>query len=180
MSFGEKIVAHCAGKREKYYQLPKGTFNISCLSNCQISGPGWAFYCVDRLHLVKHYEAPQITIPAHFDLKTISFKKLTSILPEMLDEHVDAPLTLDMRHLIDNAYFSTNKPKAFVNTMGFVNVSLIVCLWLAIAILAVKGRHLLTKAKAKLLARFTLNQPHPPPTRGPTPYKHHPGPSPKP
>ena len=162
MSFGEKIVAHCAGKREKYYHLPKGTFNISCLSNCQISGPGWAFYCVDRLHLVKHYEAPQITIPAHFDLKTISFKKLTSILPEMLDEHADAPLTLDMRHLTDNAYYATNKPKAVVNTMGFINVSLIVCLWLVIAILAVKGRHLITKAKAKLLARFTLTQPHPP------------------
>ena len=160
LSLGGNIVTHCYGQTEQYYELSRGTYNISCLSNCRVKGQGWAFQCIDKLNLQRHYIMPEVRTTAHFQFNfNYSAKDIALALPTLPLDNPSLPMLTDIAHLTQ-AHLAKPLTTRLANnmTVSITNVVLIVIIWIALTIAAFKSRYIIKKIKARM-AQIPITSP---------------------
>jgi hypothetical protein len=139
---GETLAVRCPGRAETHVNLPRGTFNVTCLQPCVITGAGWTATCIDRLYVSRHYVMPEVRFPQHFNFSQVKdLYKLRDELPHFNKFYVTQELTWDVPPagpaIHPMAHF---KIRSGPGILTLVNMVFVIMLLAAVLILLVKCR----------------------------------------
>jgi hypothetical protein len=138
-TLGETLAVRCPGRTETHHELKSGTYNVTCLRPCRITGEGWSVECIDRLYLTRKYVMPEVRAPQHFNFSSPqSIDKLVKSLPQLGKIYAlqandwdvpaaDSPLHFDRPITIPRG----------PSIMAIINTTFIVILVLAVIALAI-------------------------------------------
>lgn len=130
-TMGETIIVRCPGVEESHQWLDMGTYNLTCIKPCTITGKGWYVTCIDRLYLSRRYVMPAVRVTAHFNFtRALNVEIMHNALPQLQVANAPAMLDMDALALLSPAPTIKNaKPNGIPTVLILINLSLIVSVW---------------------------------------------------